>query len=43
MITAAVGMAKSHPVMVFAILLAVSVMLLAANPLGRFIDANRPP
>ena len=36
----AVGIARHIPIMVFAILLAVSVMLLAANPLGRFIDAN---
>jgi len=36
----AVGMADHIPVMVAAILIAVAVMLLAANPLGRFIDAN---
>jgi len=36
----AVGIADHIPVMVCAILLAVAVMLLAANPLGRFIDAN---
>ena len=36
----AVGIAKDIPIMVFAILLAVAIMLLAANPLGRFIDAN---
>ena len=36
----AVGIAQHIPVMVAAILLAVAVMLLAANPLGRFIDAN---
>jgi predicted tellurium resistance membrane protein TerC len=36
----AVGMAQHIPVMVAAILLAVAVMLLAANPLGHFIDAN---
>ena len=36
----AVGMADHIPVMVAAILVAVAVMLLAANPLGRFIDAN---
>ncbi|MBE2293293.1 MAG: TerC family protein, partial [Xanthomonadaceae bacterium] len=36
----AVGIADHIPVMIFAILLAVTVMLLAANPLGRFIDAN---
>jgi predicted tellurium resistance membrane protein TerC len=36
----AVGIADHIPVMVVAILLAVAIMLLAANPLGRFIDAN---
>jgi predicted tellurium resistance membrane protein TerC len=36
----AVGMANHIPVMVAAILLAVAIMLLAANPLGDFIDAN---
>ena len=36
----AVGMADHIPVMVAAILLTVIVMLFAANPLGRFIDAN---
>lgn len=36
----AVGIAEHIPVMVVAILLAVAIMLLAANPLGRFIDAN---
>jgi predicted tellurium resistance membrane protein TerC len=36
----AVGIAEHIPVMVAAILLSVAVMLLAANPLGRFIDAN---
>ena len=36
----AVGIADHIPVMVAAILLSVAVMLLAANPLGRFIDAN---
>ena len=36
----AVGIAKDIPIMVFAILSAVAIMLLAANPLGRFIDAN---
>ena len=36
----AVGMAQHIPVMVAAILLTVAVMLFAANPLGRFIDAN---
>jgi predicted tellurium resistance membrane protein TerC len=40
-VIAAVGMAGDYvPVMVLAILIAVSVMLLAAQPLGRFIDAN---
>jgi predicted tellurium resistance membrane protein TerC len=36
----AVGFAKDIPIMVAAIVVAVAVMLLAANPLGRFIDAN---
>lgn len=36
----AVGIAQHIPIMVFAILSAVAIMLLAANPLGRFIDAN---
>ncbi|MDR1076459.1 MAG: TerC family protein [Xanthomonadaceae bacterium] len=36
----AVGMAQHIPVMIAAILLAVAIMLLAANPLGRFIDGN---
>ncbi len=36
----AVGMAQHIPIMVFAILLAVAIMLLAANPLGKFIDDN---
>ncbi len=36
----AVGMADQIPVMVAAILIAVAVMLLAANPMGRFIDTN---
>jgi len=36
----AVGIADHVPVMVAAILVAVSVMLLAANPLGEFIEAN---
>ena len=36
----AVGIAQHIPIMVFAILLAVAIMLLAANPLGAFIDAN---
>ncbi|MDR6991264.1 TerC family protein [Luteimonas sp. 3794] len=40
-VIAAVGMAGDYiPVMVAAILIAVTVMLLAAQPLGRFIDAN---
>jgi predicted tellurium resistance membrane protein TerC len=40
-VIAAVGMAEQYvPVMVAAILLAVGVMLLAARPLGRFIDNN---
>jgi len=36
----AVGMAQQIPVMVAAVLVAVAMMLLAANPVGRFIDAN---
>jgi predicted tellurium resistance membrane protein TerC len=36
----AVGIARHIPIMVTAILLAVAIMLLAADPLGRFIDAN---
>ena len=36
----AVGIAQHIPIMVFAILLAVAIMLLAANPLGKFIDEN---
>ena len=36
----AVGIAEHIPIMVFAILLAVAIMLLAANPLGKFIDDN---
>ena len=36
----AVGIAPHIPIMVFAILLAVAIMLLAANPLGKFIDGN---
>ena len=40
-VIAAVGMAGDYvPVMVAAILVAVTVMLLAARPLGQFIDAN---
>jgi predicted tellurium resistance membrane protein TerC len=40
-VIAAVGMAEQYvPVMVAAILLAVGVMLLASQPLGRFIDNN---
>ena len=40
-VIAAVGMADQYvPVMVAAILLAVAVMLLAARPLGHFIDRN---
>jgi predicted tellurium resistance membrane protein TerC len=40
-VIAAVGMAGDYvPVMVAAILVAVGVMLLAAQPLGRFIDEN---
>ncbi|MGG6461185.1 TerC family protein [Solilutibacter silvestris] len=36
----AVGMARDIPIMVMAVLIAVAMMLLAANPMGRFIDAN---
>ncbi len=36
----AVGIAQHIPIMVFAILAAVAIMLLAADPLGRFIDNN---
>jgi len=36
----AVGIAQHIPIMVFAIVLAVAIMLLAANPLGKFIDEN---
>lgn len=39
-VIAAVGMANQTWVMVFAILLAVAVMLMAARPLGQFIDRN---
>ncbi len=39
-VIAAVGMANQTPVMVAAILVAVMVMLLAATPIGRFIDNN---
>ena len=39
-VIAAVGMANQTWIMVCAILLAVGVMLMAATPLGRFIDRN---
>ena len=39
-VIAAVGMANHTWIMVTAILLAVAVMLMAATPLGRFIDRN---
>jgi predicted tellurium resistance membrane protein TerC len=39
-VIAAVGMANKTPVMVAAILLAVAVMLVAATPLGHFIERN---
>ena len=39
-VIAAVGMANQTPVMVAAILLAVAVMLMAATPLGHFIERN---
>ena len=39
-IITAVGMTDHIPIMVIAVLVAVGAMLLAADPLGRFIDAN---
>ncbi len=39
-VIAAVGMANQKIIMVLAILMAVAVMLMAATPLGRFIDRN---
>lgn len=39
-IITAVGMTPHVPIMVAAILVAVTVMLIAADPLGRFIEAN---
>jgi len=39
-VIAAVGMAQQTPIMVGAIMAAVAVMLLAARPLGQFIDRN---
>jgi predicted tellurium resistance membrane protein TerC len=36
----AVGMAQHVPVMVIAIVLAVGVMMLAAKPIGDFVDAH---
>lgn len=39
-VIAAVGMANQKIIMVMAILMAVGVMLMAATPLGRFIDRN---
>jgi len=39
-VIAAVGMAQDTIIMVLAILIAVAVMLLAAGPLGRFIERN---
>ena len=39
-VIAAVGMANQKIIMVLAILMAVGVMLLAATPLGRFIERN---
>jgi predicted tellurium resistance membrane protein TerC len=39
-IITAVGMTEHVPIMVVAVLAAVTVMLLAADPLGRFIQAN---
>ena len=39
-IITAVGMTDEVPIMVIAVLVAVTVMLVAADPLGRFIEAN---
>ncbi len=39
-IITAVGMTEHIPIMVIAVIVAVLTMLLAADPLGRFIDAN---
>jgi predicted tellurium resistance membrane protein TerC len=39
-IITAVGMTDDIPIMVVAVVIAVTVMLLAADPLGRFISAN---
>lgn len=39
-IITAVGMTEHIPIMVIAVVVAVGTMLLAADPLGRFIDAN---
>lgn len=39
-IITAVGMTEHIPIMVIAVVMAVGTMLLAADPLGRFIDAN---
>ena len=39
-IITAVGMTEHIPIMVIAVLVAVATMLLAADPLARFIDAN---
>ncbi|HEU0222924.1 MAG TPA: TerC family protein, partial [Paracoccaceae bacterium] len=39
-IITAVGMTPHLPVMVTAVIIAVTVMLLAAGPVGRFIEAN---
>jgi predicted tellurium resistance membrane protein TerC len=39
-IVTAVGMTEHIPIMVIAVLVAVAVMLLAADPLGNFIQAN---
>lgn len=36
----AVGLADDVPVMMAAIVVAVGIMMLAANPVGRFVDAN---
>lgn len=36
----AVGLAEDVPVMIAAIVVAIIVMMIAANPVGRFVDAN---
>jgi len=39
----AVGMASHLPVMIFAIIIAVGVMMFAAKPIGDFVDKHPPP